>query len=96
MIGEEGHVNALRLPKGHGIASSTSNEKWSANRNMAVDIKTLVTVFLGIWTLVIVCIVVGMYATWEANMIESANDGRGNQGTTEALGNFKPFLLGTY
>ena len=28
---------------------------------LAIDFKSLVTVFLGIWTLVIVCIVIGMY-----------------------------------
>ena len=27
----------------------------------SIDMKTLVTVFLGIWTMVIVCIVVGTY-----------------------------------
>ena len=50
------------------------------------DIKTLVTIFLGIWTLVIVCIVVGMYATWEAKMLGDNNGGRGELGTTEPLG----------
>lgn len=63
-------------------------KKSGLEKSMATDIKTLVTIFLGIWTFVIVCIVIGMYATWEANMIDNADNGRGNQETTEALGNF--------
>ena len=50
------------------------------------DIKTLVTIFLGVWTLAIVCVVVAMYASWEDKMLGDERFGRKEQGTTEALG----------
>ena len=53
---------------------------------MGLDIKTVITIFLGIWTLALVCIVAGMYSTWEEQILnEDKLNGR-NQETTEPLG----------
>ena len=53
---------------------------------MGFDIKCAITLFLGVWTLALMCIVIGMYSTWESKILNEDNNNGRNQETTEPLG----------